>query len=198
MSKALRFGVDEVQPGQTLTNAERLHGELLDLLAVWDMLADLRVVPRPNFWQLDCDAIDAKQAKVEKFMAYAVEKGALAPAAVRNMTRSAKGTVEEPGKNVRAKSGLNRSIQDAAFGRLRELLRYKAERAGGELIEVDPRYTSQTCSVCGVIDAASRQSQSQFLCVGCGHNVNADFNASLNIARLGGVIVPSALNLRSV
>ncbi|MFP3373705.1 IS200/IS605 family accessory protein TnpB-related protein, partial [Pseudomonas sp. SIMBA_068] len=65
---------------------------------------------------------------------------------VKNMTRSAKGTVEAPGKNVAVKAGLNRSISDASWGRLKALLHYKAELNGGRVIEVDPKHTSQICS----------------------------------------------------
>jgi putative transposase len=73
---------------------------------------------------------------------------------LRNMTRSAKGTLDEPGVKVAQKRGLNRSMADAAPGRLISMLRYKAERAGGVVVEVDPRNTSRTCSGCGVVDAA--------------------------------------------
>ena len=68
---------------------------------------------------------------------------------VRNMTRSAAGTAEEPGTDVSAKAGLNREMLDASFGRLVDLLSYKAERAGGILVKVDPKFTSQDCSSCG-------------------------------------------------
>lgn len=71
--------------------------------------------------------------------------------AIRNMSRSAAGTVDNPGRNVAAKSGLNRSIGDASWGRLRTLIAYKAARDGSTLVTVDPRYTSQTCPECGAI-----------------------------------------------
>ena len=95
------------------------------------------------------------------------------------------------------KRGLNRSLADASFGRFRELLSYKVERTGGRLIVVDPRHTSQTCSVCGVVAAASRNSQSSFVCTACGHVANADHNAAINIAHRGG-IVPDGLNVGSL
>ena len=103
---------------------------------------------------------------------------------VKNMIRSAKGTPDAPGANVRAKSGLNRSLADVAPGRLKELLAYKATRAGGQVIEVDPRNTSRTCAACGVIDAASRRAE-RFRCTGCGHEAHADTNAARNILALG-------------
>ena len=112
-----------------------------------------------------------------------------------NMVRSARGSKCAPGNGVAQKVGLNRSLSDAAFGKFRELLTYKAARAGGQVVAVDPKYTSQTCSACGVVDAASRKSQSRFVCTGCGHSANADVNAALNIARRGGGIVPGGHNV---
>lgn len=94
------------------------------------------------------------------------------------MTRSARGTVESPGRNVRAKAGLNRSILDAGWSRLAAKLKYKLEERGGELVEVPAAYSSQTCSACGYVDAASRHTQSEFCCVACGHSENADVNAA--------------------
>jgi putative transposase len=96
---------------------------------------------------------------------------------VAAMVRSAKGTVVEPGRNVAQKCGLNRSIQDAGWGQFILMLDYKAE----VLVKVDPRYTSQECAECGVVDRASRPSQAVFRCVGCGHEANADHNAASNI-----------------
>lgn len=104
---------------------------------------------------------------------------------IGNMTRSAAGTVEVPGKNVRQKAGLNRSILDKGWGMFATFLRYKLEERGGELIMVEPAYTSQTCAVCGVVSRESRKSQSVFECVACGHADNADVNAARNIIRAG-------------
>jgi putative transposase len=104
---------------------------------------------------------------------------------VKNMSRSAKGTAEAPGRNVAAKSGLNRSILDKGWSKFATFLRYKLEERGGELIEVPPEYTSQTCSECGTISKESRKSQSEFVCIGCGASANADTNAARNILRLG-------------
>lgn len=104
---------------------------------------------------------------------------------VKNMSRSAKGTVEKPGKNVAAKTGLNRSILDKGWSAFAVMLRYKLADRGGELIEVPPEYTSQTCAECGAISKASRKSQSEFCCVDCGHEADADTNAAKNIIRLG-------------
>ena len=100
---------------------------------------------------------------------------------VKNMTTSAKGTIENPGKNVRQKAGLNRGMLDTAFGEIRRNLEYKC----GRLIEVNPAYTSQTCSECGHADKENRKSQARFRCVSCGYASNADTNAAMNIRRLG-------------
>jgi len=104
---------------------------------------------------------------------------------IRGMTRSAKGTQEAPGKNVNAKSGLNREILNRAPGQIRSQLKYKIERRGGTLIAVDPRYTSQQCSHCGTVDSESRKSQSDYQCVHCGFIINADHNAAINILNRG-------------
>jgi putative transposase len=96
---------------------------------------------------------------------------------MRSMTRSAKGIVEAPGTNVRAKSGLNRALLDAGFGLLETLIREKAEHAARTVISVDPRFTSQTCAECAHVAKASREG-AHFVCVRCGHEADADVNAA--------------------
>ncbi len=96
---------------------------------------------------------------------------------IRSMTKSAKGTAEEPGRNVAAESGLNRGILASVWGRLEQNLSYKVAR----LEKIDPRNTSRECSECGHTDKANRKSQSLFACGNCGHSANADTNAALNI-----------------
>ena len=103
---------------------------------------------------------------------------------ITNMTASAKGTVDSPGKNVRAKSGLNREIQSQTWGMLREQLRYKAEWAGREFAVVPAQHTSQRCSQCGVIAAGNRSGKT-YRCRGCGYEGDADVNAALNIMARG-------------
>ena len=102
---------------------------------------------------------------------------------LKNMTRSAKGTLAKPGKNVRQKAGLNRVLQDAAPGRLISMIAYKAESAGGRMIKIDPRNTSRTCSSCGIVDAA-QLSRSHYRC-GCGLDLQRDHNAAINIKLRG-------------
>ncbi len=106
---------------------------------------------------------------------------------VKNMTKSAKGTIDNPGKNVKAKSGLNKSILDQGWGEFKRQLEYKQKWRGGDVILVNPKYTSQACSVCNNVCADNRTSQSEFKCVACGHKTNADFNAALNVLRAGHV-----------
>jgi len=98
-----------------------------------------------------------------------------------NMTKSAKGTVEEPGTNVAQKAALNRVILDLAHGQFRTILRHKVLARGGTFVLVDPRNTSRRCNPCGHVSAESRKSQAEFKCVSCGHEANADHNASTNI-----------------
>ncbi|GGL21214.1 RNA-guided endonuclease InsQ/TnpB family protein [Planomonospora parontospora] len=97
---------------------------------------------------------------------------------IRNLTRSARGTIDAPGVGVRQKAGLNRSILASGWGRLVTRLEHKAP---GRIVKVDPRYTSQTCNACGHRAAESRESQSRFRCVACGHRADADVNAACNI-----------------
>jgi putative transposase len=104
---------------------------------------------------------------------------------VSNMSRSASGSLEEPGRNVRAKSGLNKAILDQGWGEWRRQLDYKSGWQGGWLVAVPPANTSRECPVCGHISAYNRKSQSVFLCVACGHTENADLVAAKNIRGRG-------------
>ena len=104
---------------------------------------------------------------------------------IANMTRSARGTVNRPGKNVRAKTGLNRNILKQGWGDFKTKLDYKAARAGIRYVEINPRGTSQTCSQCGTRDRESRVSQSEFQCTSCGYSDNADQSAAINIGDRG-------------
>ncbi|WP_327432824.1 RNA-guided endonuclease InsQ/TnpB family protein [Streptomyces sp. NBC_01236] len=98
---------------------------------------------------------------------------------IKNMTRSAKGTGEEPGKRVRQKAGLNRAILAQGWG----LLRQRTEdKAPGRVEDVPAAYTSLRCSACGWVDKNSRKSQAEFVCSFCGFTCNADSNAAVNVA----------------
>jgi putative transposase len=98
---------------------------------------------------------------------------------IGNMTRSAKGTRENPGRNVRQKAGLNRGILASGWGLL---VRRLEDKAPGRVEKVKPHYTSQRCSACGQVDRDSRESQAVFRCTACGYAHNADVNAAISIA----------------
>ena len=104
---------------------------------------------------------------------------------VRNMSKSAAGTTEKPGRNVRAKSGLNKAILDQGWFEFRRQLDYKLAWNGGWLVVVPPQYTSRTCPCCGYVSADNRQTQAQFLCVACGFEENADLVGAINVLRAG-------------
>ncbi|MFT0546708.1 RNA-guided endonuclease InsQ/TnpB family protein [Allopusillimonas ginsengisoli] len=104
---------------------------------------------------------------------------------VRNMSRSAAGSTEKPGTNVRAKSGLNKAILDQGWFEFRRQLDYKLAWNGGYLIAVPPQNTSLTCPACGHVSKDNRQTQAQFACVECGFEENADLVGAINILRAG-------------
>ena len=98
---------------------------------------------------------------------------------IKNMTRSASGTAQDPGRNVAAKAGLNREILRSGWGLL---VRRLENKAPGRVEKVNPAFTSQRCSACGLVDAKSRESQARFACTACGFACHADVNAARNIA----------------
>jgi putative transposase len=104
---------------------------------------------------------------------------------VRNMSKSAAGTTEQPGRNVRVKSGLNKSILDQGWFEFRRQLDYKLAWRGGLLVAVPPMDTSRTCPCCGYVSADNRRTQAQFLCVECGFEENADVVGAINVLRAG-------------
>jgi putative transposase len=93
---------------------------------------------------------------------------------ITNMTRSAKGTRENPGRNVRQKAGLNREILGSGWGLL---VRRLQDKAPGRVEKISPVFTSQRCSACGQVDRGSRESQALFRCTACGFACHADVNA---------------------
>lgn len=123
---------------------------------------------------------------------------------IRNMTRSAAGMAAERGTNVRQKAGLNRAILDAGWGRFVQMLRYKAERAGGAVVDVDPKWTSQVCSGdgCGAIVPKPLRKR-EHACPACGLVVHRDINAARIIRARGlaamaasrGVVAPGEPNV---
>jgi putative transposase len=109
---------------------------------------------------------------------------------IANMVRSAKGTLEQPGRKVRQKAGLNRAITGEAWGRTIALLEYKTRDRGGMVVKVPAPGTSQTCHQCGHRDAASRD-DTRFSCANppCGWSGHADTNAAINLLNAAGTVV---------
>ena len=116
---------------------------------------------------------------------------------IKNMSRSAKGSFEAPGINVKAKSGLNKSILDQGWGLFKQMLNYKQQWAGGEVVFVDPRYTSQRCPRCSKIDAENRKSQAEFECTACAYSSHADVVAAKNILAAGLAAIACQANRNS-
>ena len=127
---------------------------------------------------------------------------------IKDMSASAKGTIENPGRNVRQKAGLNRAILDQGWGELMRQIQYKQEWLGGMTLFVDPAHTSQECAVCGHVSPENRQSRDLFNCVQCGHVENADENAAkVVLSRVGhtrvicvsnGAVMPSEAETETV
>ncbi|EET7735124.1 IS200/IS605 family element transposase accessory protein TnpB [Escherichia coli] len=108
---------------------------------------------------------------------------------VSNMSKSAAGTVSQQGRNVRAKSGLNRTILDQGWYEMRRQLEYKQLWRGGQVLAVPPAYTSQRCACCGHTAKENRLSQSKFVCQVCGYTANADVNGARNILAAGHAVL---------
>jgi len=108
---------------------------------------------------------------------------------VKNMSKSASGNLNKPGRHVKAKSGLNRSILDQGWFEFRRQIEYKQVWRGGDVLAVPPQYTSQRCSCCGTVSKENRQSQAKFACIACGYQANADVNAAMNILAAGHAVL---------
>lgn len=104
---------------------------------------------------------------------------------IRHMSKSAKGNSEQHGRQVRQKSGLNRSILDQGWGEFRRQLEYKAVWNGGFVIAVPAQYTSQTCPCCSHASKNNRQTQASFQREKCGFEENADVVGAINILARG-------------
>jgi putative transposase len=100
---------------------------------------------------------------------------------VKNMSASAAGTVEVLGKNVKAKSGLNKAIRDQGWHTFKVMMKNKLMMKGGQLIEVPPQYTSQKCPQCGYTAKENRLTQADNKRQSCGYENNADFVGALNV-----------------
>jgi putative transposase len=104
---------------------------------------------------------------------------------IKNMSSSAKGTTDQPGKQVKQKSGLNRSILGKGWQKLELALNNAARYTGSQIVKVRAAYTSQMCSVCRNVDPGNRNSQAVFWCTTCGHTDHADVNAAKNVLAAG-------------
>ncbi len=104
---------------------------------------------------------------------------------VRNMSKSAAGSSDSPGRNVKAKSGLNKSILDQGWFEFRRQLEYKQVWLGGDVLAVSARNTSRTCPACGHVSADNRQTQAKFACMDCGYENNADLVGAINVLERG-------------
>lgn len=108
---------------------------------------------------------------------------------VSNMSKSAAGTKDRPGRNVAAKSGLNRAILDQGWHEMRRQLTYKQAWLGGDVLAINPAYTSQKCACCGHTAKVNRQTQTNFVCTACGYSANADINGARNILAAGHAVL---------
>lgn len=106
---------------------------------------------------------------------------------IGNMTRSARGTIDNHGTNVAAKAGLNCAVLAVGWGDLRRRVKDKAGAATSpvQVVEVNPAFTSQRCATCAHTSKENRESQAVFRCTQCGHTANADVNAAINILAAG-------------
>lgn len=142
--------------------------------------------------QLHSTIADIRHDLLHKFSRYLSKSHAIVvfeDLKIKNMTKSAKGTKDEPGRNVKQKSGLNRSILEQGWAMLMDWTHYKQQWRGGDTLRVPPQGTSQTCSVCGHRHADNRLTQSEFKCLKCGHEINADLNSSINIEAAGHAVL---------
>lgn len=117
------------------------------------------------------------------------------------MSKSAKGKADKLGRNVTAKSGLNKAILDQGWGELRRQLEYKQRWLGGQVLAINPAYTSQKCACCGHTSRDNRTTQARFVCIECDYQENADINGARNIlaaehavlaCEVNGALIPSA------
>ena len=104
---------------------------------------------------------------------------------VRTMSKSAAGSSEEPGKNVRTKSGLNKSILDQGWFEFRRQLEYKQAWRGGDVLALSSYNTSRTCPTCNHVSVKNRITQAEFACIKCGYQNHADIVGAMNILERG-------------
>ncbi|GLY73708.1 hypothetical protein Airi01_019750 [Actinoallomurus iriomotensis] len=181
VSAALSTGELSSVPGLRDSEAERL-GRLQRRLARAQRGSNRRRRIKTAIARLKARQTDRRKDWVEKTstdLARRFDLIRVEDLKIGAMVRSARGTIAAPGVNVRAKTGLNRSIHAAGWGHLAIRLEHKA---AGRVEKINPAYTSQTCHACGHCAADNRESQTVFRCRACGHVDHADVNAAKNIA----------------
>jgi putative transposase len=114
---------------------------------------------------------------------------------IKLMSKSASGTKENPGTNIKQKSGLNKSILDQGWSEFLRQLEYKQLWSGGHIMSVDPKNTSRKCNECGFVSKENRKTQATFICISCGHHDNADVNAAKNILEAGHALLAYGVEL---
>ncbi|MGV9602084.1 zinc ribbon domain-containing protein [Streptosporangium sandarakinum] len=168
VSAALPTG--ELLNAPPLRESERLRlRRLLRKLARAGRGSDRRARVKRAIAALKAREVDRRKDRIEKTgtdLARRSDVTTVGDHKIGDMTRSARGTIDVPGRNVRAKAGLNRGILAAGRGRLVARPEHKAP---GRVQKTNPHYTSQTCDVCGRIARERRESQALFRCVACGH-----------------------------
>jgi putative transposase len=144
---------------------------------------------RPRSIRRLCKRLSGREANFKRHENHCISKKL-----VRKAQDSARGLAIEDLTHIRSRTRFRRSqrarMSGWSFAQLRQFLTYKARLAGVSLTLVDPRHTSQTCSACSHCAKANRKSQAEFVCVSCGHSLNADFNAAINIRGRGLVNAP--------
>jgi transposase len=181
VSAALSTGEMLTCPRLSLSRQRRLQ-RLLRKLARAKRGSNRRVAVKHAIARLKAREADARKDWAEKLstdLARRFDLIRVEDLRVRDMTRSAKGSIAEPGRNVRGKAGLNRQILASGWG---ILVRRLEEKAPGRIEKIHPAYTSQRCSACGHVASENRKSQAVFACTACRCTVNADVNAAQNIA----------------
>lgn len=134
-------------------------------------------------------ALAGREGRFRRHMNHVISKMLIATA-----QDTQRGIALEDLKGIRTRTTVRRSQRNRqggwGFSQLRAFVEYKAQLAGVQVVVVDPRNTSRTCSQCGHCEKANRKSQAEFLCQHCGFSLNADFNAARNLSGLGRPVIP--------
>jgi transposase len=181
VAAALSTGELSYVPGLTIQEVKRLR-RLERKLARAQRGSNRRAQVRLAIARMRACQTDRRKDWAEKTSTYLVRRFDVIRVEnlkISAMTRSARGTADIPGRNVRAKAGLNRGILASGWGLL---MRRLEDKASGRVEKISPAFTSQRCSACGHVDAKSRESQARFVCTACGFACHADVNAARNIA----------------